>query len=413
MLSQQVISQYGIFRKLPIKSRYLNKLINYLTIQDETALLIGGAVRDALLGLGNKDLDIATSHEPEQVINILTSHQVKVIPTGLKYGTVTALLGNEKFEITTLRRDLACDGRYAKVAFAKNYQEDAARRDFTINALSYCPLKNILFDYFNGIEHLANQQVIFIGKAEKRISEDFLRILRFFRFSANYAKQIDEEGLAACQQLRFGLKNLSKERIKAEFDLILTSSRADIILNIMFKTGILAELLPIEEYDLVHHQKLTLLAKELGLTKLNISIYYALLLAKSKSLNYFLTYFFSKKERKEISLFLELTQLTTKEQLLKLKELWLDSKNYEYSNFLEYSIFAATFSHEPEIILEFAKNLINKIPPIFPLTGQDLLNIGYSGKILGDKLASLKQAWLLSDYRLSKNELIIIAKKQD
>ncbi|XVN42748.1 MAG: hypothetical protein RCG15_00010 [Candidatus Rickettsia vulgarisii] len=146
------------------------------------ARIIGGAVRDAIIGKINNDVDIATDLLPEQTEKILSEAGIKVIPTGKKHGTIAALLGDEKFEITTLRKDIDTDGRRARVAFTDDFAVDAARRDFTINALSYCPFQHKIYDYFNGVQDLQDKKLVFIGKAFDRIQEDCIRILRFFSF---------------------------------------------------------------------------------------------------------------------------------------------------------------------------------------------------------------------------------------
>ncbi|HJD59851.1 MAG TPA: CCA tRNA nucleotidyltransferase, partial [Rickettsia endosymbiont of Omalisus fontisbellaquei] len=170
-----------IHKTLKIPSKEYKKILSLLNEKGQ-ARLIGGCVRDALLGKNSYDIDIATDLIPSEVTNILSKATIKVIPTGLKFGTITAILNNEKFEITTLRKDIECNGRHAKVVFTNDFAEDAARRDFTINALSYCPFKNEIYDYFDGFKDLQQEKVVFIGEALDRIKEDYLRILRFFRF---------------------------------------------------------------------------------------------------------------------------------------------------------------------------------------------------------------------------------------
>lgn len=177
---------------------------------------VGGAVRDSLLGLDVSDIDVATLLEPPEVMACLGAAGIKTVPTGIDHGTVTAIVDHRPFEITTLRKDVATDGRRATVAFATDWREDAARRDFTINALYACA-KGDVFDYFDGIADLRAGRVRFIGDAETRIREDALRILRFFRFHARFGKlEPDAEGLAACQRRANDLMTLSRERIRDE-----------------------------------------------------------------------------------------------------------------------------------------------------------------------------------------------------
>jgi len=147
---------------------------------------VGGAVRDTLLGLAVKDIDMATPLEPTEVIARLKAAGVRSVPTGLAHGTITAVLDGGPVEITTLRRDVSTDGRHATVAFSQSWQEDAARRDFTINALYADPQSLTVHDYFGGLDDLAARRLRFIGEAEARIREDYLRILRYFRFQARF-----------------------------------------------------------------------------------------------------------------------------------------------------------------------------------------------------------------------------------
>jgi len=208
------------------------------------ARFIGGCVRDTVLGLPVSDIDIATPLEPAEVMKRLEAAGIRAIPTGIAHGTVTALAGVARFEITTLRRDVACFGRHAEVAFTDDWQADAARRDFTINALS-CTPDGVVYDPFGGLEDLAAGHIRFIGSAEQRIREDVLRLLRFFRFYGRYGKAPpDREALAACRALAPLLPGLSGERVRAELFRLLTGPRPDGMVRLMADTGVLPVLLP-------------------------------------------------------------------------------------------------------------------------------------------------------------------------
>jgi poly(A) polymerase len=174
---------------------------------------VGGAVRDTLLGHPVSDIDAATPLLPEEVIDRLEAAGIRTIPTGIDHGTVTALLKGGNVEVTTLRKDVSTDGRRATVAFSDDWREDAARRDFTINALYADPHTRELFDYFGGVDDLEAGRVRFIGDARQRIREDYLRILRYFRFQARFGSAIDTPSDEACAELAPGLKGLSRERV--------------------------------------------------------------------------------------------------------------------------------------------------------------------------------------------------------
>lgn len=181
------------------------------------ARYVGGAVRDTLLGIAVKDIDLATPLVPRHVIARLGKAGIQTVPTGIDHGTVTALLDEGPVEITTLRHDVSTDGRRATVAYASNWQDDAARRDFTINALYADPATGEISDYFGGLDDLAARRVRFIGDPHERIREDHLRILRYFRFQARFGSQpADSASELACSELAAMLKGLSRERIGME-----------------------------------------------------------------------------------------------------------------------------------------------------------------------------------------------------
>ncbi len=206
---------------------------------------VGGAVRDTLLGLPIKDIDMATPLEPPAVIARLDAAGIRNVPTGLAHGTVTALTAGGPVEITTLRRDVSTDGRHATVAFSTKWEEDAARRDFTINALYADPRDLSVHDYFGGMADLAARRLRFIGDAEARIREDFLRILRYFRFQARFGSlPADAAAEAACAALAQGLKGLSRERIASELLALLALPDPAPTVTRMAQLGVLAVILP-------------------------------------------------------------------------------------------------------------------------------------------------------------------------
>lgn len=208
------------------------------------ARFVGGAVRDTLLGLPVADIDVATRHAPEAVVDLLEAARIKAIPTGIAHGTITAVSQGLVIEVTTLRRDVATDGRHATVAFTDDWREDAARRDFTINALYADPASGEVFDYFGGLADLDARCVRFIGDPLQRIAEDHLRILRFFRFLARFGDEADAEGLAACTARANDLMALSRERIRDEMLKLIVAPRAVDVLRMMIDRGILKPVLP-------------------------------------------------------------------------------------------------------------------------------------------------------------------------
>jgi len=185
----------------------------FKALEGEEVRVVGGAVRNALLGVEVADIDLAAAAVPEVIAAKAEKAGLRVVPTGIEHGTLTLVFDDVHFEVTSLREDIETDGRRAKVRFGRDFEADALRRDFTVNALSV-DAEGRLYDYTGGLKDLAERRIRFIGDPDKRIAEDFLRILRFFRFSAAYgAGPLDAAGFEACVALRAGLGALSRERI--------------------------------------------------------------------------------------------------------------------------------------------------------------------------------------------------------
>ncbi|WP_288416684.1 CCA tRNA nucleotidyltransferase [uncultured Novosphingobium sp.] len=217
----------------------------FAELGDGNGRYVGGAVRDTLLGLPVKDIDVATPLHPAEVIARLDQAGIRNIPTGIEHGTVTALLAGGPVEITTLRHDVSTDGRRATVAFATDWREDAARRDFTINALYADPVTLAISDWFGGLDDLAARRVRFIGDARQRIREDHLRILRYFRFQARFGSDpADAEAEEACAELASTLKGLSRERIGMEMMNLLSLPQPAPTIARMAELGVLSQILP-------------------------------------------------------------------------------------------------------------------------------------------------------------------------
>lgn len=206
------------------------------------ARAVGGAVRNSLLGRPVLDIDLATNLTPQAVLQAAASAGLKAVPTGIDHGTVTVISGDFPYEVTTLREDVDTFGRHAEVAFSTDWTADAKRRDFTINSL-YADCQGDLFDPLGGYGDLAARRVQFIGDPRQRIREDYLRILRFFRFTADYGEgAVDVDGLWACLRERAGLSVLSAERVHTEFAKLLISARAAEIIGVMFEHGLLLDI---------------------------------------------------------------------------------------------------------------------------------------------------------------------------
>jgi poly(A) polymerase len=221
----------------------LRDLLAALDRDGEEARIVGGAVRNALLGEPLGDIDVATTALPEEVIRRVEAAGFKAVPTGIEHGTVTVVAAGRPFEVTTLREDVETFGRHAKVAFGRDWKRDAERRDFTMNALSVAR-DGTVHDYAGGLADIAARRVRFIGDADRRIAEDYLRILRFFRFHAAYGEgALDPEGLAACIASRSGLDRLSRERVRMEAFKLVVARHAVPTLATMTEAGLLEQVL--------------------------------------------------------------------------------------------------------------------------------------------------------------------------
>lgn len=402
-----------IKRFLDINSSNYLEVIKIINQAGGDGRVIGGAVRDCLLSISASDVDIATDLPPHQVMNILKKAGIKTLPTGIAHGTVSAIFFNkslaepnrtEVIEITTLRKDIACFGRNAEVSFTDSFYEDAMRRDFTINALSYCPLKGEIYDYCDGISDLNNKVVRFIGNPDQRITEDYLRILRFFRFTHRFAQNIDQEALAGCASHKEKLHLLSNERIKSEMDLILSASNNQDILQIMHETSILNIIYPGANYSLTLQQNLLEAVKfykcHIDLTRLAS---YSLIFASITTIDikYLLNLRFSRKEAISILSFIKFYIHPKQELHTTLNLLYADTEDYP----IFFALAEITTGQTTIIRKQFTTlQLIEK--PIFPVNGNDIKNIAIDTKNIGTILSNLKIKWAISNFTLSKENLI-------
>ena len=222
-----------------LMSGRLPQLLTLLDRDGEEARVVGGAVRNSLLGVPVLEVDVATTAVPDEIVKRVSAAGFKVVPTGIEHGTVTVVIDKHPFEVTTLRKDVETYGRHAKVEFGRDWKADAERRDFTINAMS-AARDGTIYDYAGGLEDLKDRRVRFIGDPARRIEEDYLRILRFFRFHAAFgAGHPDAAGLAACIAARKGLDQLSRERVRMELLKLLLAPHATATLAVMSHAGLL------------------------------------------------------------------------------------------------------------------------------------------------------------------------------
>lgn len=368
--------------------------------------LVGGCVRDLLMGEMAKDYDFACTLLPEKIIEILGENNIQAIPTGIKFGTITAVVNHKNFEITTLRKDVETDGRHASVEFVDDYFLDASRRDFTINAL-YLDNKGLVYDYFDGISDLENKEVKFIGDASARISEDFLRILRFFRFNCKYAAKIDDVSLKACIDLKNNLKKLSKERIREEILKMLkieNESSLFKILQVMQEKNILSEIFS-SDSDIVDLKRLFLIEKKLEF-KANINLKIAAIFLKNISdLKVFFYEICATNYEKKYFEFL-LNNAASTLDIEDLKMLLVFQEKELVLNLYLLTLLQNFEAIDAKTAKENIKYIENFSLPEFPLNGEDLMQLGFVGKQIGGAIKSAKEFWAKSNFSLNKADLI-------
>ena len=354
-------------------------------------LFVGGCVRNTILKKPVTDIDLATDAQPEEIIKIAKENNIRFVPTGLAHGTITLIIDNKNYQITTFRTDFDHDGRYAKVEFTESLLLDASRRDLTINAL-YCNHVGEVIDPLNGLDDIKKQKIKFIGNPNERIKEDNLRILRFFRFQAIYGNknlEIDSIALEACHNHKSKLAALSKERITSELRKILSAPNPLEVIIKMNETGVLNEL-----FQNVSIDSLEAYLKTEEKFKININW-----LGRLLSLQV---------TQEEESLKLTRCEFKFLKQTKSAIENQIHVLEFSYYNGVEngkiYSILQ-NFRHN--IIL--SKNLLNQINSLatkkFPITAKDLMP-EIRGKKLGEALRSLEDRWIKSNFTLSKKDLL-------
>lgn len=353
--------------------------------------LVGGCARDLLLKKPVNDFDFATKLLPDQTIKILEKNKIKAVPTGLKYGTITAVINKKNFEITTLRRDENQRGRATDVVFCDDYKTDAQRRDFTINAI-YIDNLGQIYDYFDGIKDLRAKKLRFIGEPELRIKEDFLRILRFFRFSLEYAKTIDAQGLKACILYKENLKKLSRERIRGEFLKIFNTKNPQNlieILQIMQKKKILAEIFSAK----IQLKKLENLLKIEKSANFPLKLAVSFLTKKSQIDNFSHEICATNHEKKFLSLLF-------KEKLPKLDKKSLNVILAFYDNEFAANLYLFHLASKPNQKPQYLKYLKNFEIPNFPFSARDAQNKGLEGKEISNFLKKHRTLWAQQGFPL-------------
>ncbi|MBR1604601.1 MAG: CCA tRNA nucleotidyltransferase [Alphaproteobacteria bacterium] len=367
---------------------------------------VGGAVRDALAGRQGFDLDLATDMSPDELVETCEENNIKTIPIGIKYGTVGVVINDKVLEITSLRKDIKTDGRHAEVEFTTDWQEDASRRDLTINAV-YADEKGNVFDYYNGIDDLEKGVVRFIGNPAHRIQEDYLRILRFFRFYSIFGKgEIDAKALAACRNNQAGLKKISIERVRDELAKIMVTPNVIKTMKIIIDNDILGYILPKAPHFTCLERLITLVRKE-SLDESALRRLFILYLPNEKLAESFANRLKLSKKQKE--LFVSWARYnpslnTFMDKISLQKLLYEQGREFCYHRFI---LKCAETGIVPREFHEVLDNIASLPIAVFPLKGRDLIKAGVEdNRKIGQILKMLEHLWIESGFVLSKDELL-------
>ena len=372
----------------------------------DSVRFVGGCVRNTIMGRAVDDIDIATQLEPEQTLAALEQAGIRSVPTGIEHGTITAIVDDQPFEITSLRRDVETDGRRAVVAFTKDWAEDAQRRDFRLNALYAAPNGDVIDPVEGGWNDALAGRVIFIGDADERLREDYLRILRFFRFNAWYGAGIDADGLDACRRQREGLSKIAKERIWKELRKMFGAPSPRLAVEAMGQSGVLDVVLPEHAgADGLHDLELT---EQLTGVQPDPVLRLMALLPRS-------------------ALAVQQTQAALRlsnEESNRLT-MWAADNLPDPVGLRAKELRATLFWHGKQAVVDRAmlagadvRDLLAAIRswrrPDFPIGGDDALAVGLKGREIGEALSRVAKIWVDSDFYLEREDLLpLLVEQQD
>jgi tRNA nucleotidyltransferase (CCA-adding enzyme) len=386
LLTEQEVRKELLYR---LVNPDLRKLSDLYKQHSHELRIVGGAVRDILMNKKPKDIDLASDALPDESLEMLQNAGIRTIETGLQHGTITAHIDGEDYEITTLRVDVETDGRHAEVEFTNDWRLDAERRDLTFNAMSL-DFDGNLYDYFGGYEDLQSGVARFVGDASERIQEDYLRILRYFRFQGRMAvPDFDTKTLQSIKKNAPGLKNISGERIWMEMSKILGGKYVVGILDAMEETGVLDNI-GLERHDF------TELTTVVGNTS-DAILRLTALVEDENMLNTLYGYWKFPKSQKLLMEFLLANRDTTLElSFAKKLHAQFDIQKNFVAKLLEYQ-----GQHDA------LSELLRWKLPKFPVNGNDLIQMGMRpGEEIGLTISQLKKEWAESDYMLTKDELL-------
>ena len=400
------------------KAKNIKKLFYILEKNEEknsqVAMFVGGCVRKFLTDENIDDIDIATIFSPEEIKEKFQNSEFKIIDTGIEHGSVTVVINSSKFEITTLRKDVKTDGRHAEVLFIDSWQQDSKRRDFTINAI-YMNKKGKIYDPQNGRDDLMKRQIKFIGEPTLRIEEDFLRIIRFIRFSIQYdCKKSDPKIIESVKLNLNGIKNLSKERILSEIYKIFKLKNFNNILENQDIKNIFLVIFPEFKY-------LNRIVNFYNLLNENITqqtpeaIFSILLIDKKDNFEYFCHKYKAPNKLKKHLTFIASNYIKFKEEKNYFKKN-LKKNTYKLGKENIKKLISFIFCVEKNFPLNLLRKILNDLEkikiPNFPFNGQYVINQGLEdGKKIGYTLKELEKEWVENDFNLEAKEAIAIIDK--
>jgi poly(A) polymerase len=372
----------------------------------DCARFVGGCVRNTIMGRDVDDIDIATQLTPEQTLAALEAAKIRAIPTGIEHGTITAIVDGKPFEITSLRRDVETDGRRAVVAFTEDWAEDAQRRDFRLNALYASPDGKVFDPVGGGYDDAEAGRVIFIGDANERLREDYLRILRFFRFNAWYGAEMDMDGLAACARQRGGLEKIARERIWKELKKLLSAPNPRLAVEAMAESAVLDVVLPEHRgaeglHDLELTEQLTGMPPDPMLRLMALLPRSALAVQQTQQ-----TLRLSNQEADRLTI-------------------WAADNLPEPVGMKSKELRATLFWHGKQAVVDRAmlagadvRDLLAAVrawrEPQLPITGDDALAAGLEGRAIGEALNRVAKVWVESDFFLERAALLpLLVEEQD
>ena len=388
-----------------VRSPNIVKLFDAVEEHGGTLRFVGGAVRDTLAGLSGFDLDLATDLSPDELVEACMDFRIKTMPLGLKTNTTGVIIDNQVLEVSSLKREVADVGGHKQEVFTDDWSADAAERDLTINAV-YADLRGNVFDYYNGISDLENGVVRFVGSAEKQIKDDYLRIMRFFRFYSKFGKgPMDKEALEACVKLKDGLRSVAIERVRDELFKLLVTPNVTETMRVIYDKDILGYFLPPSKHldALWRLTRIVADAQYEGNFLRRLFVLYQPNVSMAENIAGALRFTKKQKETfvKWAKINLDADRMSSPQERLKL--VYRYGKQWTIDKIL---ISAAVYNIQISALNKVLKEIENAVVPIFPLRGRDLTAKIKDGEQIGRTLAVLEQQWIDSGFTLTREELL-------